>query len=83
MSELRRDVPAIVLKRWREALGVHDAGPDDDFFELGGDSLVATRLVALLRAELGIAVSLLAVFDHPTAAELALELEQARAGATR
>jgi acyl carrier protein len=77
------EVAATVLRLWREALGVHDAGPDDDFFELGGDSLVATRLVALLRAELGIAVSLLAVFENPTAAELALELEQASAGAPR
>lgn len=78
-----RDLPATVLRLWREALGVHDAGPDDDFFELGGDSLVATRLVALLRMELGLAVPLLAVFDNPTAAELTLELEQATTGATR
>jgi acyl carrier protein len=77
----RTDLAAIVLRRWREALGVHDAGPDDDFFALGGDSLVATRLVALLRADLGIAVSLLAVFENPTAAELTMELEQAGAGA--
>lgn len=75
------DIAAVVLQRWREALGVHDAGPDDDFFELGGDSLVATRLVALLRADLGIAVSLLAVFENPTAAGLTLELEQAGVGA--
>ncbi|HET8642566.1 MAG TPA: phosphopantetheine-binding protein [Pseudonocardiaceae bacterium] len=78
-----KDLPATVLRLWREALGVHDAGPDDDFFELGGDSLVATRLVALLRMELGLAVPLLAVFDNPTAAELTLELEQAAAGAAR
>lgn len=78
-----RDLPATVLRLWREALGVHDAGPDDDFFELGGDSLVATRLVALLRMELGLAVPLLAVFDNPTAAELTLELELATTGATR
>lgn len=83
MSEPVADIAAIVLRRWREALGVHDAGPDDDFFELGGDSLVATRLVALLRADLGVAVPLLAVFENPTAAELALELEQASTGATR
>jgi len=70
-----------VLKVWREALGVSDAGPDDDFFELGGDSLVATRLVAGLREELRLAVPLLAVFENPTPTELTLELEQMRADA--
>lgn len=78
MSEPPTDLGEIVLKVWREALGVGDAGPDDDFFELGGDSLVATRLVARLREELHVAVPLLAVFENPTASELALELEQIR-----
>ncbi|GID90950.1 phosphopantetheine-binding protein [Amorphoplanes digitatis] len=67
----------ILLRLWRESLGVADAGPDDDFFELGGDSLVATQLVARLREELGVAVTLLTVFENPTVAELALELEPA------
>lgn len=79
MSEPSRDVDEVVLRLWREALGVPDAGPDDDFFELGGDSLVATRLVARLRQEFGTAVGLLAVFENPTAADLALELERAGA----
>jgi acyl carrier protein len=72
------NVDGTVLRLWRECLGVADAGPDDDFFELGGDSLVATRLVARLREELGVAVPLLAVFDNPTAGELAAELAGAR-----
>ncbi len=82
MSEPATDIDVVVLRLWRESLGVNDAGPDDDFFELGGDSLVATRLVARLREETGIAVSLLAVFENPTAAELAIDLEQLRAPAS-
>jgi acyl carrier protein len=81
MSEQSTALDEIVLRLWREALGVPDARPDDDFFELGGDSLVATKLVARLRQELGLPVPLLVVFENPTAAELTLELEQARAGA--
>jgi acyl carrier protein len=81
MSEATDNLQQNVLRLWRESLGVADAGPDDDFFELGGDSLVATRLVARLRDEFGIAVPLLAIFENPTAAELALELEQAGAAA--
>jgi acyl carrier protein len=81
MSESQHDIEQTVMRIWREVLGVEDAGPDDDFFELGGDSLVATRLVANLREELGIAVPLLAIFDNPTPAELVLELEQTSVGA--
>jgi acyl carrier protein len=81
MSEALTGTGEVVLRLWREALGVPDAEPDDDFFELGGDSLVATRLVAGLREELGSAVTLLAVFENPTAALLTLELEQAGADA--
>jgi enterobactin synthetase component F len=79
MSEALTGIGEVVLRLWRDALGVVDADPDDDFFELGGDSLVATRLVAGLREELGTAVTLLAVFENPTAAALTLELEQAGA----
>jgi phthiocerol/phenolphthiocerol synthesis type-I polyketide synthase E len=78
MSDVQSDIEQTVLRVWREVLGVEDAGPDDDFFDLGGDSLVATRLVARLREELDTALPLLAVFDNPTVTELALELEQAR-----
>ena len=81
MSEQSTALEETVLRLWREALGVLDAGPDDDFFELGGDSLVATKLVARLRQELGVPVPLLMICENPTAAELTLELEQARAGA--
>jgi acyl carrier protein len=81
MSDVQSDIEQTVLRVWREVLGVEDAGPDDDFFDLGGDSLVATRLVARLREELDTALPLLAVFDNPTVTELALELEQAHVGA--
>jgi enterobactin synthetase component F len=80
MSDMTSDAPtdagleSAVLTIWREVLGVEDAGPDDGFFDLGGDSIVATRLVARIRDELGRSVSLLTVFENPTAAELTAEL---------
>jgi acyl carrier protein len=82
MSEAAREtgpigeIGPVVAKVWHEVLGVDGIGPDDDFFELGGDSVVATFLVARLREELGIAVSLLTVFEYPTIAEMTVELEQ-------
>jgi len=74
MSETS-DVATAVTRIWQEALGVEDISAEDGFFELGGDSLVATRMVARLRDELGIAVSLLTIFDNPTLGEFILELE--------
>lgn len=64
-----------VARVWREVLGMQNAGPHDGFFDLGGDSLVATKLVARLRKELGIQVSLLTIFENPTIAELVDELQ--------
>jgi amino acid adenylation domain-containing protein len=52
-----------------EAVGLHDS-----FFDLGGDSLLATHLVARLNQELGAELTLRSIFESPTAAELAVAL---------
>jgi acyl carrier protein len=46
-------------------------GDDDDFFELGGDSLLVIKLVARIRRNLDVEISPGDIFDHPTVRGLA------------
>lgn len=64
---------------WQEALGVPAVGPDDDFFELGGDSLTAVQLVSRLQDAFGTAISVADLFDRPTPAAMAAALLPGRA----
>ncbi|HEX6509320.1 MAG TPA: condensation domain-containing protein, partial [Chloroflexota bacterium] len=55
---------------WEAVLGVERVGINDDFFELGGDSLLSVQLTARARQQ-GIALTLQHLLEHRTLAELA------------
>jgi nonribosomal peptide synthetase protein BlmVIII len=69
-----------VTREWSLLLGVEGLGVADDFFALGGDSLLALRLLARLRDNLGIDRTVAQLFAAPTIAEL-LDSQPDAAGA--
>ncbi|HEV7214358.1 MAG TPA: SDR family oxidoreductase, partial [Chloroflexota bacterium] len=66
-----------IAELWQALLGIEPIGRHDNFFDLGGHSLLAIQLVAQLRDRLHVVVSLQAVFDAPTIAELSASIEAA------
>ncbi|MFE3223297.1 non-ribosomal peptide synthase/polyketide synthase [Nocardia sp. NPDC059228] len=69
----------IVAEVFAALLGVERAGADDDFFALGGNSLIATQLVARLGKAAGVRIPLRAVFEDATVAGLAARISAADA----
>ena len=72
----------MISKFWQEVLGVNQVGRRDNFFSLGGDSLLATQVSTRLTKEFGFDVPILAIFHYPTLTELADALDQMRFAAT-
>jgi acyl carrier protein len=55
-----------VTAMWREVLQVSDIGPNDNFFALNGDSLIATQILARIRQSFGATMTLQDLFACPT-----------------
>ncbi|GAA3955990.1 amino acid adenylation domain-containing protein [Gordonia caeni] len=68
-----------VVAVYSEVLGIDQVSPDDDFFDVGGNSLLGTTVVTRLRED-GHQISVADLFAAPSAAELAATLAPASAG---
>jgi phthiocerol/phenolphthiocerol synthesis type-I polyketide synthase E len=75
-GELEERVAAV----WRQILGMEQVGVHDSFLDLGGDSLLATRLMSRLREELAVDLPMDRLFAEPTVAAVAAAVVEARAG---
>ncbi|MGH3155491.1 MAG: thioesterase domain-containing protein, partial [Streptosporangiaceae bacterium] len=67
----------VLAQIFADVLGVDHVGPHDSFFELGGHSMLAVPLVTQIRMSLGADISIRAVFEAPTVAELTRRLDGA------
>jgi acyl transferase domain-containing protein len=76
----RSDTEAAVAAAFHAILGLRPTDGHRSFFELGGDSLLAARMTAVLRRELGVPVGVRAVFRAPTVVGLAALVDEQRAG---
>lgn len=60
---------------WKELLGVSQVGIEDSFFDLGGHSLLVTRMAAQIHRKVGVEIPLRRLFETPTIKELAYYIE--------
>jgi non-ribosomal peptide synthetase component F/alpha-ketoglutarate-dependent taurine dioxygenase len=74
----RTPTEVALAELWRQVLGVEQVGTDDNFFELAGDSLLATQVVARLRGLFSVELPLQSFFERPTVAALAEQVDAAR-----
>jgi amino acid adenylation domain-containing protein len=65
----------VLWEAWRDTIGVDAFGVTDNFFEIGGHSLLAVQLVNRIRNQLGVQCSLATLFRHPTVEALRLALQ--------
>jgi amino acid adenylation domain-containing protein len=76
----RNEAEKTLVRIWEEVLGVAPIGIHDNFFDLGGHSLSASRFLSRLYDEANVELPLRAVFDVPTVAGLAECLDTAARG---
>lgn len=74
----RTPLEELLVRLWEDLLGIQPIGVRDNFFELNGDSLLATRSISQIEAQTQIKLPIQQLFETPTIAGLAEYLETVR-----
>ncbi len=61
----------VIMAAWESALAIRPTATSDNFFDLGGHSLLAIQVCRALSRQLGMTVSVIDIFEHPTVQTLA------------
>ena len=77
----RTPTEEVVAGIWAEVLGLEKVGVHDNFFELGGHSLLATQVISRIRETFQIELPLRNIFESPTVATLAEQIDLAKQAA--
>jgi len=72
----RTSTEEILVEIWSRVLGVHQIGIYDNFFDLGGQSLLGTVVMSRVQSTFQVELPLSSIFESPTIAELAQLIEQ-------
>lgn len=76
----RDDLERSIADIWQKMLGLDEVGVNDDFFEIGGYSLLLTQTVTRIRRTLGVDIPLRSLLARPTISEIAAEIRKVKAG---
>ena len=74
----RTPIEEMLANIWANILRVEEVGIHDNFFTLGGDSLLAVQIIARMRVSLGVELSFSRLLEFPTVAGLVKIVEEAR-----
>jgi phthiocerol/phenolphthiocerol synthesis type-I polyketide synthase E len=73
------EIEQIIVNVWQEILGIDQLGIHDNFFDLGGNSLIGLKVISRLKKELKIDIPVIALFEGPTVSALAKVISKGRA----
>ena len=71
IAEPANDVERVILRQWQELFQTEKIGVNHNFFELGGDSLLAVKLLIAIEQEFGLFVPISSMITSPTVREIA------------
>jgi phthiocerol/phenolphthiocerol synthesis type-I polyketide synthase E len=74
------DTVSELTRIWQQLLGVDSISPDQNYFDLGGDSSLAVNLFTQIHAAFGVKLALATLFEAPTIEELALIIRRETSG---